>query len=677
MCGRRYLLKQTLFFVLIILLFLSPSLEDAQAGIVDSPDPLRGWTHAPYPVGKPDTIKRAGLFLTGKDVQRSSPVIAEIDGNEGNGREVAIVGSDAMLYVYRSDASLLWQQSLLERGATCRVADRDTAAASSVSVGDLYGDGVPHIVVGYGTLTTASDCAGGVLAIRGVDGVVRWRYNLRHVSPTENLHAVTTTPTLADTDGDGKLEVAIGGLDRDVHLLNYNGTQRWVYHAADTVQSSPVFMNIDRDSALELIVATDISENPNVIPPTRNGGFLHAFDTQPVPGVDIRFQTGFIWRRYFDQALYSSPAVGDVLESNPGNEVVIGSGCVFPYSTAEKIGQWVKIVRPSDGTVLQTLIAKGCVPTSPALGDIDEDGKLEIVASTFGVPSSGVKSYVQAWNPESPNPMWSTIVTDPNGTNTRPLHDHLLLETQSPVIADLDGNGSLEVAVTNWWSVHVLRGKNGQPLTCQNTSCGSQTALFAWKTLKGTPAIGDINMDGKLDLVIGGGNVIYQNIIGQERGALYAWTNFDLVLNSAPGTLAPYSAPWPMMRQNATRTGVMPAPGKLEVVGNLTVMHDAPGTPARGTLLLKNVGEQPLEFNIDSVPNRVNLLPTSGVIAGGDSLSVRVSIGTNNLNNGTHSLGTLTFESFDYATSARLNVASVPLSLYLGDVRQLYLPTIE
>jgi hypothetical protein len=109
------------------------------------------------------------------------------------------------------------------------------------------------------------------------------------------------------------------------------------------------------------------------------------------------------------------------------------------------------------------------------------------------------------------------------------------------------------VAAANFWSVHVLNGRNGVPLTCQNTSCGTQTSLFAWGTLKSTPAVGDIDNDGKLDLVIGGAH-----IYNGGKGMLYAWTNFAGLLNSPSGSQPAFSAPWPMFRGNPAHTGIAP-----------------------------------------------------------------------------------------------------------------------
>jgi hypothetical protein len=526
----------------VLLVSLSASL--AVADFRDNPPPLPGWTHPTR--FEDDSNARHGVVLEGSAVLRGSPVIGELSTGSA-GREVAVGGTDGRVYVYRANGQLLWSKQVTRpcsTGSDSRLGQINSAPA----IGQLFGDGVSYLVVSYGTIE-ASTCDGGVVAYRGRDGNERWRYSLREKSPTEALHGVISSPALADTDGDKRMEIAFGGFDRNVHLLNADGSDRWTYHAADTVWSSPAFVNVDSDAQLEMVVGTDISANPDMIPPTQDGGFVYAFDTHQRSASGFNEPGSYIWRKFFNQAIFSSPAIGDVLPSNPGAEIVIGTGCYFPIGGSDKRGKFLKVLRLSDGADLQTLNTDVCVQSSPALGDIDDDGILEVVATVSGHGSLGGdgNSHLMAWDATNPKPKWSIIPRNANdGQN-----DAFGGDLQSPVIADLDGNGSLEVAVATVWSVSVFEGKTGAPLTCQGAACGNQTALFAWYTLKSTPAVDDIDGDGMLDLVIGGSH-FYQ----QSRGLLYAWTGFEGRLNSPAGTQPPSAKAWPMFRGNPEHTGV-------------------------------------------------------------------------------------------------------------------------
>lgn len=510
-------------------------------------DPVPGWTHSEEL--DRDSPARHGVLLSGKDVTYSAPVIAEIDGNSANGKEVAVGGADGMVYVYSSGGVLLWERQTPIYG--CSGAGAGNRLLSSPAVGELFGDGVPYVVIGYGGIAN-NNCDGGVIAYRGPDGATGWTFSLRQYKQIQNFwakyHTVFSTPALADVNGDGKLEIGFGSFDRNVYLLNANGRPRWYYQAADTIWSSATFLNVDSSRLLEMVIGTDISRNPHLIPPTEDGGFLYAFKTKPrpkkKPRVGFRDSKHYKWSTFFDQVLYGAPVAADVLSSNPGMEIVIGAGCYFPTGTSNKRGKWFKIASATTGELLQTISIDACSPSSAAVADLDADGHLEVVLTVSGDSSIGGSgdSQLVAWTPELNQALW-TITPQGRGRNDA-LGGHFI----SPLIADIDGNGSLEVVVANGPTVSIFSGTDGTALTCQTQGCDDIPALL-WATggLRGTPAIGDLNNDGVLDIVAAGGHE------GSSNGAIFAWTNLAAVISSAPAAGTPYATPWPMYRGDQFR----------------------------------------------------------------------------------------------------------------------------
>ena len=482
-----------------------------------------------------------GVQLPGSPGNLSHPVVADIDGDLSDGLEVVMASADGRVHALNADGSVRFTVST--PNASCD--SPMNRVLSSPAVGELFGDGRKFIVIGYGGLGRAR-CPGGVIAYSGVDGSVLWNFSLKAFAKKMKFgttsYSVFSTPALADTDGDGKMEIAFGSYDRNVYLLNANGTVRWYYNAADTVWSSAVFANVNDDPRLELIIATDISRNDRLKPATKDGGMLYAFDTRTRNGKRIGFREkgAYLWSRYMEQVLYAAPVVAELIPENPGSEIAIASGCFFPQSSSSKRGRWLRVVSSKTGAILRTIALQRCTTMSPAVGDIDGDGLNELVAVQPG--STGGNSYLTAFNPRTAQALWSVVPRDRNRNDAS--HGSFL----SPIVADLDGNGSLEVALGHGSLVSVFAGATGEALTCQTGLGCNLPTISAPGAARATPVAADINQDGVLDLVVAG--VSRSN---SARAAIYGFTLFSNGITSAPGALAPYSAPFPMWRGSASR----------------------------------------------------------------------------------------------------------------------------
>jgi len=281
----------------------------------------------------------------------------------------------------------------------------------------------------------------------------------------ERLHAVYSSPALADTDGDGRLEIAFGSFDRRVYLLEHDGTVRWYYVAADTVFSSPTFADVNYDGKLEVIIGTDISANGRLRPPTQTGGFVYALksDKRKEKRIGFRDRSAYVWQTFLPQVVFSSPVVADVMRSNPGPEIVVGSGCFFPEGSAAKKGRQVSVLRLRDGKLIKKLRTSACFPSSAGIGDLNGDGVNDVVVFVQGSRTLGGpgQSRLTAFNVEAGVALWS-VVPKVLGKNDA------ASDFNSPVTADLDGNGSLEVIVANQSGLAIYIGIDGRPLSCES-----------------------------------------------------------------------------------------------------------------------------------------------------------------------------------------------------------------
>jgi len=447
-----------------------------------------------------------------------SPAVADLDGDPSNGLETVIATSDGTVQVVSSAGTVLWSANTPNKD--CAATPSGDKIHSSPVVGDLYGTGELYVVVGYGGFR-GKPCDGGVIAYRGATGATAWTFSIKNWSQKQRFfafrHAVYGTPTLADVDRDGKLEIGFGSFDRNVYLLNPNGSVRWYYNAADTVFPSPVFANVAGDRNLEMIMGTDISGNSRLRPPTKDGGFVYAFKA----AVDVENGKKFlfrspeiqVWRRAFNQVMQASPVVADILPDSAGLEVVVGSGCFFPQGGADRRGKWYRILSASTGRVLKTLAVSACTPTGAAVGDIDNDGVQEVVVSVSGASSAGGDgvSRLIAWRPATNQVLWS--IQPRLGTRTDSLGGHY---RRVPVIADLNGDGAKEVLVNYQAGVVIVAGQSGEQLSCDSSPC-TKPILRTDSTLQGSPVVADTNGDGILEIIVPGRR--------NRQNALIRWNN--------------------------------------------------------------------------------------------------------------------------------------------------------
>ena len=137
-----------------------------------------------------------------------------------------------------------------------------------------------------------------------------------------------------------------------------------------------------------------------------------------------------------------------------------------------------------DGSILWEKTVLGPILLPPTVADLDGNGSLEIIVNT-GYPTTVGRIYL----------------TDANGTDLPgwPLNfsDHWMIN--APAVADLDGNGTLDIitcerAGSTEGYIHAIN-MDGTPLNSNWPVQVDATPAF-------TPSIGDVDNDGNKDVVI-------------------------------------------------------------------------------------------------------------------------------------------------------------------------------
>jgi len=270
-------------------------------------------------------------------------------------------------------------------------------------------------------------------------------------------------PVLADIENDGMDEIFLGEEDLALHAYKADGTPLpgWPVSSGLAGQSrnTPAIGDIDGDEDYEIISASGA---------TTPGVYLFAYhhDGSTVAGFPVLFPN--------DGYDYSVPAIGDV-DGDGTQEIVI----------IERGNQWrpyVNIVAP-DGTIERSFPAEGDVnPGAPlALADLDGDIYPEIIIQANGALSvyKGDGSTLAGW----------------------PIHYGENVGNTAPVIGDVDGDKWPEVVVA-LGNKYMWAGGRLDVIDRNGKFVSFSPIPFLGQG--GIPAIADIDLDGRNEIVMVG-----------------------------------------------------------------------------------------------------------------------------------------------------------------------------
>ncbi|GIV80536.1 MAG: hypothetical protein KatS3mg050_4930 [Litorilinea sp.] len=628
-----------------------------------------------FALNTPNAFTTDTVALPGGVVEHSSPTLADLDGD---GQPEILIGTtringsngqrnrNAVLAAVRGNGTLLWSRTL------------DAAINSSPAVGDINGDGRPEVVVSTGGDVGDRHTHSYLMALDR-NGNELWRFAFVDHGPQDGYpDGAFGSPTLCDLEGDGDLEIVLGSWDQRIYVMDHNGNPVWYnlnrppgmapgpgYYNADSIWSTAACTDLNGDGSAEIIIGADITGG-GILPDgtrTENGGFLYIFD---------RFGNVLV-RRFLPEAIFSSPAVGD-LDNDGRPEIVTGTGWYWWNQLGRNRPSYVYVFDTSQvfsGLAYSDPAKLPDAPgwprqteypgfSSPALGDLDGDGDLEIVIGAGhpdlpndDIPGAGL---VYAWH-HTGQPVAGWPLHPRNGLN-----DDSQIKS-SPVLADIDGDGSLEVLFAMLWDVQVYNG-NG---TLQEILGGGWTVVSS-------PAVGDTDGDNRTDIWIGSSH--YND---PSRGYLWHYEN------SQPGM---GDMPWPMFHGDAANLGVLnwPRQQARPMLNRDQVFEMADTNPPTSRVVtsirLNNQGTVPLQWSADLMggstmdPASISFTPRSGQVAPGATTTIRIQVDVGGLSRGTHRLGNILIQVSDSNGPLDDSPYQVPITVLVDDIRYNYLPAI-
>jgi hypothetical protein len=348
------------------------------------------------------------------------------------------------------------------------------AAPLSLSLADLNGGGQLDLVVANLNVSTVS------ILLNTTDlGAPTTSFTAKQDFPTG---ASPRSVSVGDLNGDGKLDVAVANIISNTVsvLLNNtdpgNTTPNFATKqdfATGTNPASVTMIDLNKDGKLDLAVANINSNTVSVL-----------FNTSAPGAATVSFAA----KQDFatgDNPLFVT--AGDLNGDGKSDLVVVNL-----LATVSILFNTTASGAATPSFAARQDFAVGDGPRSVSIGDLNLDGKLDL--AVVNLNSNDVAVLFNTTVPGAATPSFSAVHAFPTGI--RPI---------SVAAGDLNGDGKLDLAVVNLLSnsVSVLLNTTSPGATAPSFSAKQD---FATNFNPASIALGDLNGNGKLDLIAANSN---------------------------------------------------------------------------------------------------------------------------------------------------------------------------